>query len=107
MAVELGAFVTHDAEQPQRTVEIVVPAQAAGLDLVGIQDHPYQRRFLDRYAARVPRRANGADRPRPRRGQTCRSARPRCWLRVTGRLADGWLPSVPRMPVESSCRATA
>ena len=47
MAVELGAFVAPDAERPEQTVEIVVAADAARLDLVGIQDHPYQRRFLD------------------------------------------------------------
>src|SRR5687768_18323959 len=47
MTVELGAFVTPDAGDHERTVEQVVAAEAAGLDQVGIQDHPYQRRFLD------------------------------------------------------------
>ncbi len=42
MAVELGAFVIPDGERPHRTV---VAAEAAPLDLVGIQDHPDQRRF--------------------------------------------------------------
>jgi alkanesulfonate monooxygenase SsuD/methylene tetrahydromethanopterin reductase-like flavin-dependent oxidoreductase (luciferase family) len=31
-------------------VEQVLIAERAGLDLVGIQDHPYQRRFLDTFA---------------------------------------------------------
>jgi alkanesulfonate monooxygenase SsuD/methylene tetrahydromethanopterin reductase-like flavin-dependent oxidoreductase (luciferase family) len=29
---------------------LVRAADAAGLDLVGIQDHPYQRRFLDTWS---------------------------------------------------------
>jgi alkanesulfonate monooxygenase SsuD/methylene tetrahydromethanopterin reductase-like flavin-dependent oxidoreductase (luciferase family) len=47
MAVELGVFVVPDARDHERTVEQVLAAEAAGLDQVGIQDHPYQRRFLD------------------------------------------------------------
>jgi alkanesulfonate monooxygenase SsuD/methylene tetrahydromethanopterin reductase-like flavin-dependent oxidoreductase (luciferase family) len=47
MTVELGVFVTPDAGDHERTVEQVLAAEAAGLDQVGIQDHPYQRRFLD------------------------------------------------------------
>ncbi|MBA2634894.1 MAG: LLM class flavin-dependent oxidoreductase, partial [Chloroflexi bacterium] len=31
-------------------VEQVLAAEAHGLDLVGIQDHPYQRRFLDTFS---------------------------------------------------------
>ena len=47
MSVELGVFVVPSAGEAERTVEQVVAADAAGLDQVGIQDHPYQRRFLD------------------------------------------------------------
>ena len=47
MAIELGVFVTPDAGDHERTVEQVLAAEAARLDQVGIQDHPYQRRFLD------------------------------------------------------------
>jgi alkanesulfonate monooxygenase SsuD/methylene tetrahydromethanopterin reductase-like flavin-dependent oxidoreductase (luciferase family) len=47
MTVELGVFVVPDAEDPDRTVRQVVLADELGLDVVGIQDHPYQRRFLD------------------------------------------------------------
>jgi alkanesulfonate monooxygenase SsuD/methylene tetrahydromethanopterin reductase-like flavin-dependent oxidoreductase (luciferase family) len=43
----LGVFVVPSAEDPQLTVDQVVEADRAGLDFVGIQDHPYQRRFLD------------------------------------------------------------
>ena len=35
-------------------------ADGAGLDLVGIQDHPYQRRFLDRSTGRQTRRDPGS-----------------------------------------------
>src|SRR4051812_14783100 len=47
MAVELGVFVVPDAEDPRRTLDQIVAADESGLDLVGVQDHPYQRRFLD------------------------------------------------------------
>jgi alkanesulfonate monooxygenase SsuD/methylene tetrahydromethanopterin reductase-like flavin-dependent oxidoreductase (luciferase family) len=43
----LGIFVVPDATDPARTVEQIVAADRAGLDLVGVQDHPYQRRFFD------------------------------------------------------------
>lgn len=47
MALKLGIFAVPDATDPAATVEQVVAADRAGLDLVGIQDHPYQRRFFD------------------------------------------------------------
>ncbi len=42
-----GAFITPSAHDPQRTVELAVTADRAGLDLVTFQDHPYQPAFLD------------------------------------------------------------
>jgi alkanesulfonate monooxygenase SsuD/methylene tetrahydromethanopterin reductase-like flavin-dependent oxidoreductase (luciferase family) len=48
--VEIGVFVVPSAQAPERTVEQVLAAEEAGLDLVGIQDHPYQRRFLDTFS---------------------------------------------------------
>src|SRR3954452_15894611 len=47
---QVGVFVIPSAGAPERTVEQVVAAEEAGLDLVGIQDHPYQRRFLDTFS---------------------------------------------------------
>jgi alkanesulfonate monooxygenase SsuD/methylene tetrahydromethanopterin reductase-like flavin-dependent oxidoreductase (luciferase family) len=47
VAVALGIFVVPDASDPEETVDRIVAAERAGLDLVGVQDHPYQRRFLD------------------------------------------------------------
>ena len=44
---KLGVFVVPDARDPEQTIERIVAADRAGLDLVGIQDHPYQRRFFD------------------------------------------------------------
>lgn len=38
------------AESYPEIVQLVLTAERAGLDLVGIQDHPYQRRFLDTFA---------------------------------------------------------
>ena len=45
-----GAFVTPSAAEHEAVVEQVLAAERGGLDLVGIQDHPYQRRFLDTFA---------------------------------------------------------
>jgi probable F420-dependent oxidoreductase len=43
MTVDLGAFVVPGDD----VVQQVEAVERAGLDLVGIQDHPYQRRFFD------------------------------------------------------------
>jgi alkanesulfonate monooxygenase SsuD/methylene tetrahydromethanopterin reductase-like flavin-dependent oxidoreductase (luciferase family) len=48
--VEFGVFVVPDAAGRDATVEQVERADRAGLDLVGIQDHPYQRRFLETFS---------------------------------------------------------
>jgi alkanesulfonate monooxygenase SsuD/methylene tetrahydromethanopterin reductase-like flavin-dependent oxidoreductase (luciferase family) len=47
MEIKLGVFVTPDAAQADAIVDQIVAADRAGLDLVAVQDHPYQRRFLD------------------------------------------------------------
>ena len=44
-----GVFVTPAAADHERIVEQVAAAERGGLDLIGIQDHPYQRRFLDTF----------------------------------------------------------
>lgn len=45
-----GISVAPYAEQYRQLVAQVLAAEQRGLDVVGIQDHPYQRRFLDTYA---------------------------------------------------------
>jgi len=50
MTVELGAFVVPSAEDPEALLEQVLTVERSGLELVGIQDHPYQRRFFDTFA---------------------------------------------------------
>jgi alkanesulfonate monooxygenase SsuD/methylene tetrahydromethanopterin reductase-like flavin-dependent oxidoreductase (luciferase family) len=45
--VKLGIFVVPDATDPESTVERILAADRSGLDLIGVQDHPYQRRFFD------------------------------------------------------------
>jgi alkanesulfonate monooxygenase SsuD/methylene tetrahydromethanopterin reductase-like flavin-dependent oxidoreductase (luciferase family) len=45
--ISFGYFVIPDATQPLRAVDQAVRADAAGIDLIGIQDHPYQHRFHD------------------------------------------------------------
>jgi len=45
--LEFGASVEPLADPPDWAARIAKAADRAGLNLVGIQDHPYQRRFLD------------------------------------------------------------
>jgi alkanesulfonate monooxygenase SsuD/methylene tetrahydromethanopterin reductase-like flavin-dependent oxidoreductase (luciferase family) len=45
-----GISVTPYAENYPQIVAQVLAAERTGFDLVGIQDHPYQRRFLDTFA---------------------------------------------------------
>jgi alkanesulfonate monooxygenase SsuD/methylene tetrahydromethanopterin reductase-like flavin-dependent oxidoreductase (luciferase family) len=45
--VRFGIFLTPDATQPGRALELSALADELGFDLIGVQDHPYQRRFLD------------------------------------------------------------
>ena len=48
--LQFGTFLTPDAEHPDRVVELALLSEAVGLELVTVQDHPYQRRFLDAWA---------------------------------------------------------
>src|SRR4051812_13731264 len=45
-----GIFPTPNAADQDQILEQVMIADRAGLDLIGIQDHPYQRRFLDTWS---------------------------------------------------------
>jgi alkanesulfonate monooxygenase SsuD/methylene tetrahydromethanopterin reductase-like flavin-dependent oxidoreductase (luciferase family) len=45
--VEFGVFPDPSAEALGTTREVARVAEESGLDLIGVQDHPYQRRFLD------------------------------------------------------------
>ncbi|HEU4979235.1 MAG TPA: LLM class flavin-dependent oxidoreductase [Solirubrobacteraceae bacterium] len=47
MAVQVGVFVVPDATDPASTLEQIAAADRAGLDVAGVQDHPYQHRFFD------------------------------------------------------------
>ncbi|HEX6459238.1 MAG TPA: LLM class flavin-dependent oxidoreductase [Thermoleophilaceae bacterium] len=49
MALKLGLFVNPSADSYGDAVAMVAAAEDGGLDLIGIQDHPYQRRFLDTF----------------------------------------------------------
>jgi alkanesulfonate monooxygenase SsuD/methylene tetrahydromethanopterin reductase-like flavin-dependent oxidoreductase (luciferase family) len=48
--LEFGTSVAPLADPPDFAKRVSVAADVAGLDLVGIQDHPYQRRFLDTWS---------------------------------------------------------
>lgn len=43
--VEFGVFITPDATRPEHQLELAALADEVAFDLVGVQDHPYQRRF--------------------------------------------------------------
>src|SRR5690606_6789880 len=46
-ALQFGFFLTPDASQVQEVLRLAQLCDSLGLDLIGIQDHPYQQRFLD------------------------------------------------------------
>jgi alkanesulfonate monooxygenase SsuD/methylene tetrahydromethanopterin reductase-like flavin-dependent oxidoreductase (luciferase family) len=48
-----GVFVVPEAAQLPIALEQVAVAERAGLDLVGVQDHPYQRRYVDTWTLLV------------------------------------------------------
>jgi alkanesulfonate monooxygenase SsuD/methylene tetrahydromethanopterin reductase-like flavin-dependent oxidoreductase (luciferase family) len=48
--IRFGIFPSPRADFAQECLHMARVADEAGLDLVGIQDHPYQRRFLDTWA---------------------------------------------------------
>jgi alkanesulfonate monooxygenase SsuD/methylene tetrahydromethanopterin reductase-like flavin-dependent oxidoreductase (luciferase family) len=45
--VQFGCFLIPDAASPHRALELATLADDLGFDLIGVQDHPYQRRFYD------------------------------------------------------------
>src|SRR5436305_3787134 len=47
--LRFGVFVIPDATAPQRAIDSAMAAEEVGLELVGVQDHPYQRRFYDTF----------------------------------------------------------
>jgi alkanesulfonate monooxygenase SsuD/methylene tetrahydromethanopterin reductase-like flavin-dependent oxidoreductase (luciferase family) len=49
VALKLGLFVNPSADSYRDALAMVSAAEQGGLDLIGIQDHPYQRRFLDTF----------------------------------------------------------
>lgn len=59
--IEFGVFVEPLADPPDHAAKLARLADREGLDLIGIQDHPYQRRFLDTWtliSTLVPRTEN-------------------------------------------------
>ncbi|MGE4427827.1 MAG: LLM class flavin-dependent oxidoreductase [Solirubrobacteraceae bacterium] len=49
-APQLGVFLTPAADDVDRVRRLARAADRSGLDLIGVQDHPYQRRFVDTWA---------------------------------------------------------
>lgn len=45
--IEFGIFPTPAADQVEQTVALAELADAVGIDLVAVQDHPYQGKFVD------------------------------------------------------------
>ena len=50
LPVRFGWFLVPEAAEPRGLVADVRQAERAGFDLIGIQDHPYQRRYLDTFS---------------------------------------------------------
>jgi alkanesulfonate monooxygenase SsuD/methylene tetrahydromethanopterin reductase-like flavin-dependent oxidoreductase (luciferase family) len=50
LPVRFGWFLVPEADDPPGLVEAARLAERAELDLIGIQDHPYQRRYLDTFS---------------------------------------------------------
>jgi alkanesulfonate monooxygenase SsuD/methylene tetrahydromethanopterin reductase-like flavin-dependent oxidoreductase (luciferase family) len=48
--VEFGVFPAPNADDYRQTSELARVADELGLDVIGVQDHPYQRRFLDTFS---------------------------------------------------------
>ena len=48
--VTFGIFPSPRTDSASKTLQMATVADTAGFDLIGIQDHPYQRRFLDTWA---------------------------------------------------------
>src|SRR5260370_15176868 len=45
--IQFGYFVLPDSMRPMRPLELAVKADELGIDLIGDQAHPYQRRLYD------------------------------------------------------------
>src|SRR5256885_443197 len=79
--VRFGVFVTPEATE--RPLQMAALADELGYEVVGVQDHPYQRRFFDTWTLLTAIAIGmwlGAYKAR--------------LLSVVGRLADGWVPSL-------------
>ena len=50
LPVRFGWFLVPDAADPQGLIRDARLAEQTGFDLIGIQDHPYQRRYLDTFS---------------------------------------------------------
>ncbi|SNR41909.1 Luciferase-like monooxygenase [Haloechinothrix alba] len=48
--LQFGVFITPDAEAVDHTLHVASVSDERGLDLIGIQDHPYQQRYLDTWS---------------------------------------------------------
>src|ERR1700712_3675505 len=50
--LEFGIFPSPDAAAAERTLELALLAEVSGLELVALQDHPYQAKALDPWTLR-------------------------------------------------------
>lgn len=48
--VRFGLFLSPETELLDQTIELARAAERSGMDLIGIQDHPYQQKFVDTWA---------------------------------------------------------
>src|SRR5712692_3114816 len=101
--IQFGYFVPPDSMRPMRPLELAVRAEALGINLIGAQDHPYQRRFYDVWTLLT------AIAMRTKRVSVCiwlGAYKPRM-LRLVGKAADGWVQSFGYMKQEAMPEANA
>ncbi len=79
--IRFGYFLVPDADAAQGLLDTAVVLDRAGFDLVGIQDHPYQRRFLDAWTLLSVIAARTENLAVFRTSRVCRCAHPPCWRR--------------------------
>ena len=71
-----GTFLTPAADNPERVIALAQLTEQVGLDLVTLQDHPYQPRLLDAWTLLSVIAAHTQRSRSPRTWRICRCGNP-------------------------------